>query len=242
MKKKYALLLDLDHTLCDTARADELGLREFQQELEKHFSRNVAIEIGTAYMDIIYGSKKTETEWKRRTGEGELEFRGRLLSQTLLLRNEGNLPVIDEKKWAQLFMDFRVANLDFFPGVCSMLERLRSKFTLTVVSNGPLFSQKPKVEKLDLAEAVDHIVLGGAFTHQKPHPEIFYHACNLSGCTPKDAIHVGDMLYIDIAGAFAAGIECVWVSGGKKRHEHQPAPDHVITSIVELEKCLVNRV
>ena len=133
-------------------------------------------------------------------------------------------------------------NLDFFPGVFAMLERLRSRFTLTVVSNGPLFSQKPKVEKLGLAEMVDHIVLGGALACQKPHPEIFYHACRLSGCTPKDAIHVGDMLHIDIAGAFAAGIESVWVSGGQEHPELQPVPDHVIANIVELEECLIGKI
>ncbi len=240
--KKNALLLDLDHTLCDTARADELGLGEFQLALQKHFPRNVATEIGTAYLDIIYGSKKNETEWKKRTGEGELEYRGRLLSQTLVMRNEGNLPLIDEKRWAQLFMDLRVKNLEFFPGVCVMLERLRPQFTLTVVSNGPLFSQKPKVEKLDLAEMVDHIVLGGALAHQKPHPEIFYHACSLSGCNPKDAIHVGDMLHVDIAGAFAAGIKSVWVSGGQERQGKHPVPDHVIANIIELEECLMDRI
>lgn len=49
---------------------------------------------------------------------------------------------------------------------------------------------------------VDSAVVGSA----KPDPEIFRHACEATGVPPERAVHVGDTVGADVAGALAAGI------------------------------------
>ena len=53
----------------------------------------------------------------------------------------------------------------------------------------------------------------------KPDPAIFARALALAGAAPADALHVGDSLSYDVAGARAAGIEAVLVvrHGGAPR-------------------------
>lgn len=239
IKKKYkAILFDLDHTLCDTARADKLGLLDFQVEMAQLLPKNLAFKVGAAYMEIIYGSLQTDIKWQKKANENELDFRSRLLFQTLQSKDESRVSAVDVKKMAQRFMDLRVKNLDYFPGAFELLKKLRPLYTISIVSNGPLFSQQPKVDKLGLVAAVDHIVLGGALMHQKPHPEIFLHACRLSACLPAEALHVGDKLDVDIAGAMAAGVDSVWVCGDNFGVNSQFIPDYVVSSVVELYGCL----
>ena len=62
-----------------------------------------------------------------------------------------------------------------------------------------------------LAEHVDHIIIGGEEPEQKPAVSIFEKALRLAGCEAHEAIHVGDSLASDIAGAHNSGITSVWV-------------------------------
>jgi FMN phosphatase YigB (HAD superfamily) len=55
---------------------------------------------------------------------------------------------------------------------------------------------------LDEAAVIDSVVVGSA----KPDPRIFEAALAHAGVAPCDAIHVGDMLSTDVAGAQAVGI------------------------------------
>ena len=80
-----------------------------------------------------------------------------------------------------------------------------------MITNGPEFSQIPKVERINLKDHVDHIIIGGQEPEQKPARSIFDKALTLAQCKPHEAIHVGDSLASDIAGAHNCGITSVWI-------------------------------
>jgi len=82
---------------------------------------------------------------------------------------------------------------------------------LVVITNGPEFSQVPKVEAVNMADYVDHIIIGGQEPEQKPFSSIFEKALKLAGCEAHEAIHVGDSLAADIVGAHNSGITSVWI-------------------------------
>ena len=56
--KYKAIFLDLDHTLCDTKRADTLALQDFERELSYEFSLDIAHQIGIEYLSAIYKKHK----------------------------------------------------------------------------------------------------------------------------------------------------------------------------------------
>jgi putative hydrolase of the HAD superfamily len=81
---------------------------------------------------------------------------------------------------------------------------------LVVVSNWDV-SLHGVLRALELAPLLDGIVTSAGAGARKPAPAIFEQALALVGASPDQAIHVGDTLDEDIAGARAAGIEPVLI-------------------------------
>jgi N-acylneuraminate-9-phosphatase len=237
--KYKAIFLDMDHTLCDTKRADALGVTAFQNELSTLFPHKTALRIGDQYLSVIYGKNKSSPLWQKQPLEDETAFRARLLKQ--IIREESTtigFPLEKVSYLASRFMHLRIKNFDFFPGTIEMINLLRKKYTLVLISNGPLYSQKPKIDKVEMHKYCDHIILGGELKEQKPHPSIFHMACRKAQCLPCEAIHVGDMLESDIQGAKNAEIDNVWVGSEEKMNQIGIKPDYIISQITELKMLL----
>lgn len=236
--KYRAIFLDMDHTICDTDSADRRGVEDFIKALSPELGDKLSHRVGNEYLRVIYGGNKLLPDWQRQTGESETGYRARLLSQTILNETGMQLPAGTLVDYTRLFMELRMKHFDFFPETEEMLARLRRNHKLVVVTNGPLFSQEPKVKRVDLPNHVDEIILGGALEHQKPHPSIFELACRKACCTSSEAIHVGDRLDSDIQGAANAGITSVWLTAKDGPENPSPRPDHIIHEITELEELL----
>ncbi len=228
----------MDHTLCDTDRADRLGVKDFQQILTSDFDYDAAIKIGEMYLKVIYGENRNRPGWQKKPHETESGFRTKLLEKTIE-------KVLGEKTYlnnlniyAELFMALRIKHFSFFPNVQNMLLELKKEFKLILVSNGPLFSQEPKIKKVAMHQYVDDIILGGAIEYEKPHPFIFELACKKANCKPYEAIHVGDKLDSDIKGANDYGITSVWINSGDSHIKPEPTPDYIIKNICEFSTLL----
>jgi putative hydrolase of the HAD superfamily len=101
---------------------------------------------------------------------------------------------------------------------------------LVVVSNWDV-SLHDVLRALDLEPQLDAILTSAEVGERKPAPAMFERALELVGSAAADAIHVGDSLEEDVAGARAAGIHPVLVC----RDGADPAPDvQTISSLSEL--------
>lgn len=228
----------MDHTLCDTERADQLGMKDFQKILTSDFGHDAAIEIGEMYLRVIYGENRNRPGWQKNPQETEAEYRAKLLEKTIEEVLEKKSTISKLAVYAKLFMDLRIKHFEFFPTVQNMLLQLRKDFKLILISNGPLFSQEPKINKVAMHKFVDDIILGGALEHEKPHPSIFELACQKANCKPNEAIHIGDKLDSDIKGANDYGIVSVWINPDDICTEPQPSPDYIIKNVCELKTLL----
>ncbi|MGZ4181701.1 MAG: HAD family hydrolase [Solirubrobacteraceae bacterium] len=94
---------------------------------------------------------------------------------------------------------------------------------LVVVSNWDV-SLNEVLDRLGLAPMLDGVVTSAAVGARKPSPEIFEHALGLAGVAANEAIHVGDSLAEDVAGARAAGIDAVLI-----KRDGGPGPPGVRT-------------
>jgi len=81
---------------------------------------------------------------------------------------------------------------------------------LVVVSNWDV-SLHGVLRALELEPLLDGIITSAGAGARKPAPAIFEQALALAGAGPEEAIHVGDSLDEDVAGARDAGIEPVLV-------------------------------
>jgi putative hydrolase of the HAD superfamily len=94
---------------------------------------------------------------------------------------------------------------------------------LLVVSNWDA-SLNEVLDRLGLSPMLDGVVTSAEFGERKPAPEIFEHALALAGVAADDAIHIGDSLAEDVAGARAAGVEAVLI-----KRDGEPGPPGVRT-------------
>ncbi len=109
-----------------------------------------------------------------------------------------------------------VASLRFsaFPDARPALESARGRgLRLVVVSNWDV-SLVAVLRNLELEPLLDGIVTSAGAGARKPSPAIFEQALRLAGVGASDAVHVGDTLDEDVAGARAAGIEPILIHRG----------------------------
>lgn len=210
-----ALFFDMDETLCDTQKANATATGLLAWEVKARHGEAVDGQaFAEAYVKGIY------RVWDERQQarylpiieqQSEAAFRVQLIRD--LLQEQG-VTEVDQRDAIHLQDKFdrdRLDAFDFYPGIVEFLAEARELFTLVVITNGPEFSQVPKVEKLKLASHVDYIIIGGQEPEQKPARSIFEKALKLAGCKASEAIHVGDSLAADIAGAHSTQITSVWI-------------------------------
>jgi putative hydrolase of the HAD superfamily len=102
--------------------------------------------------------------------------------------------------------------------------------TLVVVSNWDI-SLAGVLGRVGLAPLLDGVLTAAELGVRKPSSEIFMRALAVAGVSPNQAMHVGDSIEEDVAGARAAGIEAVLL-----RRDGGPGPSGVrtIASLDEL--------
>jgi putative hydrolase of the HAD superfamily len=117
------------------------------------------------------------------------------------------LPLADVEEALLAAVRFRA-----YPEVPAVLGRLRAGGArLAVVSNWDV-SLHVVLERTRLRGLVDVVVISAELGVAKPDPAIFRAALERLGASARDAIHVGDSVEHDVAGARAAGLEAVLVT------------------------------
>jgi putative hydrolase of the HAD superfamily len=97
------------------------------------------------------------------------------------------------------------------PGTAEMLEVLRSKYRLGLLSN---FTHAPAVRealsRLKVDSYFDFILISGELGHRKPGAVVFSKLIEQFGMPKQQIAYVGDDPVADIQGALDAGIQPIW--------------------------------
>jgi putative hydrolase of the HAD superfamily len=111
-------------------------------------------------------------------------------------------------------LDALLASLRFrpYPDAGPALDDYRARGLRTVVVSNWDVSLHAVLRRLGVTPMVDGVVTSAEAGARKPAPAIFELALELAGVPARDAVHVGNSLDEDVAGAQAAGIEPVWVN------------------------------
>jgi putative hydrolase of the HAD superfamily len=94
---------------------------------------------------------------------------------------------------------------ELYPEVIEVLEALRSRFELAVISN---FDGRLRVilEQLGVSQFFSHFFLSSELGAEKPDPLIYQRALKLCRLAPAEVLHAGDDPVRDWDGAEAAGL------------------------------------
>lgn len=123
-----------------------------------------------------------------------------------------------------------------YPEVRGALGELRARgCKLVVVSNWDV-SLPAVLGEAGLGEALDGVLTSASLASAKPDPGIFAATLALTGVAAEEAVHVGDSLEHDVAGALSAGVQAVWVRREGTAEARAGVP--TISSLAELPALL----
>lgn len=106
--------------------------------------------------------------------------------------------------------------LELFPGVEAVLQRLRQIYALGCVTDGRQDVQRRKLRALGLPPLVDAVIVNDAFGRDawKPSPFGIQRCLAELGVDPRQAIFVGDNPFRDMPAAANAGVRAIRVRSG----------------------------
>jgi 5'-nucleotidase len=124
-------------------------------------------------------------------------------------------------------------------GAESLLNSLRGKAKLGIITNGFTDLQQIRLERTGLKEHFDLLVISEEVGIAKPHPGIFDYAFALMGNPARaNVLMVGDTLESDILGGINAGIDTCWLNVRNKPAVAGIEPRYQVSSLLELENFL----
>jgi HAD superfamily hydrolase (TIGR01509 family) len=140
----------------------------------------------------------------------------------------GSDALVDEL--ADRFHVLRSSLIEPYPDALGALERLSASSQLGFITNG-----NADVEVTPFAGRFAFRLHALVHGPSKPDVGLFVHALSRSGVPAQAAVHVGDSLECDVAGAQAAGFRAVWLNRDGKTNESGIRPDAEIATLAELD-------
>ena len=125
-------------------------------------------------------------------------------------------------------------------GATNLLNSLKGKTKLGIITNGFVDLQQARLERLGLRDHFDVLVISEEVGVAKPHPEIFNYALTRMGNPERNSVlMVGDNQDSDIIGGINAGFHTCWLNIENKPTPPGITPHYKVTSLKELENLLL---
>ena len=116
-----------------------------------------------------------------------------------------------------------------FDDALETLDFLAQRFPLAALTNG-----NADVQRVGLGAFFQCAVSAHEHGIAKPDPRIFWHTAERLNLAPESVLHVGDDAALDILGARAAGMPCVWLNRQGAAWAHEGPPPWTVSSLRDL--------
>ncbi|MBL4605888.1 MAG: YjjG family noncanonical pyrimidine nucleotidase [Flavobacteriaceae bacterium] len=215
------VFFDLDHTLWDFERNSALTFKKIFSEY------NVKVNFKgfmTAYIPI------NANYWKlyREDKISKEDLRYYRLKKTF---DAINFEIEDDK--IDFFSEEYIHQLPnfnhLFEGTLEILEYLKKKYELHIITNGFEEVQALKMEKSGILGFFNQVITSESVGVKKPNPKIFEYALKKANTKAENSIMIGDNLEADIQGAIDSGIHVLHYNSENTNN----IPEN-ITSVVHL--------
>ncbi|MFV8370482.1 YjjG family noncanonical pyrimidine nucleotidase [Flavobacterium sp. LB2R40] len=133
------------------------------------------------------------------------------------------------------YIRFLPDNNHLFDGTIEVLEYLKPKYNLHIITNGFAEVQFRKLNNSKIGTYFQTITNSEMAGVKKPNPIIFDYALDLANAQKANSIMIGDSLDADVQGALDAGLDAIYFNESKMLVE-----DHIkqINHLLELKKYL----
>jgi putative hydrolase of the HAD superfamily len=129
---------------------------------------------------------------------------------------------------AEMYRGITRRRLKLYPHVLDVLNALRSRCRLAVVTDGQSSYARGELHKVGLIEYFDPIVVSGDHGFRKPDRRLFQFALDGMGIAAENAIYIGNDMHRDIFGARETGMRTIMFHSAHGAKEHDGCvPDYV---------------
>ena len=222
------LLFDFDNTLVDFTNTAKKSLYLTFEENERTCNE---------YIYKVY-KRVNHQVWK--------DFEdGKITAKELRVKRFADLfaaigeESINPNTFSVRFLQNLVHESEMYEGVKELLDSLKGKFKMSIVTNGLKEVQRPRLTKLEMMHYFDSIVVSDEIGFKKPQSEYFAYVFKSIPSPPdkSEILIIGDSLNSDIRGGRDFGIKTCWNSFGKENIS-DIQPDYIINNVLELKDLL----
>ncbi len=107
------------------------------------------------------------------------------------------------------YIAFLSLNNNLFAHALDVLDYLRQKYSLHIITNGFDEVQHRKLSSSSLKPYFEHVVTSENVGVKKPDPRIFHYALEKAEALPEESIMIGDNYEADIQGALNVGMRAI---------------------------------
>lgn len=223
---KY-LFFDLDDTLLDFHKAEAWALRQAL--------RRSGVEptdaIAARYSEI------NQSQWEL-LEEQKITRQQVLVRRFQLLFQELGVNASCEKT-QECYENMLAKGHDFMPGAQELLETLKEKYEMYLISNGTAMVQDARLRDSGMEQYFKGIFISERVGVDKPQKEFFDRSfAAIPVFDPGQAMIIGDSLTSDIRGGNNAGVRTCWYNPKHKPRRADIHVDYEISELMELPKLL----
>ncbi|MCA1918418.1 MAG: YjjG family noncanonical pyrimidine nucleotidase [Flavobacterium piscis] len=221
------VFFDLDHTLWDFDRNSQMA---FDRIFKNRFPEIKIQDFIAKYAPI------NQECWKLYQNDKitHLELRYNRLKFSF---DALNINISDENinQIANDYIEFLTDNNHLFDGAIEVLDYLRPKYRLHIITNGFANVQDKKINNALLSGYFQTITNSELAGVKKPNSIIFDYAVNVAKASKQNSVMIGDCLDADVNGALNAGLDAIFFNDKKVT-----VPDNIkqINHLLELKKYL----
>lgn len=241
-----AIFFDLDDTLCQYWEAARTGLfRTFEEVRPDGYTSEQMVEIWARAFRSFLKEVKHPDWYGRYLKEGETT-RTEQMRRTL-----AEIGIVDEQlaqRLSQTYMEKRDSLLILFEDSLEVLDALKPRYPLGLITNGPADVQRQEIATLKIEEYFETILIEGEMGEGKPNLTVFRRAEECVGFSGAHVLFVGNSYAHDIRPAIEAGWRAAWIrrptdvppsagpggSAVEVKPEDAPEPDVTIGNLREI--------
>ena len=195
------VFFDLDHTLWDfeknSALAIETIFKKHAIDVDLQLFLNHYVPINIKYWELYRVDEITQYELRL----------GRLKDTFILLNYE-----IDDEKilfLSEEYIEYLPKFNHLFDGAIAILDYLKSKYNLHIITNGFQEIQENKLRNSNIGHYFKTITNSETACVKKPNPKIFEHAVAFANTKKEHSIMIGDCIEADVNGALNFGMDAI---------------------------------
>lgn len=195
------VFFDLDHTLWDFEKNSDLA---FQKVFKK---QGIHVDL-TLFLEVY---KPLNLEYWRLYREEKISKSALRYERLKKTFDAVNYEISDDliDIIAIEYIDFLPHFVHLFNGTFEILDYLKDKYKLHIITNGFEEIQTKKMESSKIAHYFQEIITSDSVGVKKPNPKVFQHALKVANASLENSIMIGDSIEADIFGAINIGMKAL---------------------------------